>query len=338
MNNDDNDINKNVEDDFLIDIRRPSPSIPQKAHDTPEKAKSPDSNIAHRATQVNQPPKTADVPPRKAPSRGLSDNLRSQTPLNRTLRKQKKPVEPGTVRRDNAPQHFKVNSDLNRKQTKRKNKRNPSILTFMLVCGFIMYAVIMPVIILSIKFALPRHSTGQTGDYIYQLGPDNNVYSTKIYDYTRVKLGNEYYVNMDTLADYCTLTTTGDNEAVRYVVRSSGDYVEFIIGQSIAYINGVQERTGGIIQLKNDTVYVPASFASRCFIGINITIDEMNNKITIVRSQNENGEYVDLSFPYKLPKQSNRINFADLDSDIQEIIIMQNQPKQPEDIPEQPIQ
>ena len=42
------------------------------------------------------------------------------------------------------------------------------------------------------------------------------------------------------------------------------------------------------------------------------------------------GEYVDLSFPYKLPNTSNRIIFADLDADIQEIIIMQNQPKLPE--------
>jgi hypothetical protein len=196
--------------------------------------------------------------------------------------------------------------------------------------GFAIYAVLVPIVILSVKAALPSNSSDRSGDYTYQLGSDDNIYSKKIYSRSRIKVGDEYYVNMDSIADYCTLTTTGDDESIRYVVRSSGDYVEFLIDQSIAYINGVQERTGAVVFLNNDTVYVPLTFAQRCFNGITIELNEKENKITIVRTKDSDGNFVDLSFPYKLPNTSNRINFADLDADIQEIIIMQNQPQLPE--------
>ena len=293
-------------------------------------AKRPNVNSAPRSEndQTQTQRQRGNTPPVRRQVRGLKDNLRSQTPLNRTLRKQTTPSEPGTVRRDNVPQYFKLQS--NKKQsTKRRSKKRPSLVRFILTFGLIIYAIMLPIIVLCIKIALPSHSTPKTKDFIYQLGPDNNVYSSKIYSYTRVRIGNEYYINMDSLAEYCSLTTTGDNESIRYVVRSSGDYVEFVIGQSIAYINGVQERTGAVVILKNNSIYVPVTFAQRCFVGVEITVDESANKITIVRLQDNNKEYLDLSFPYKLPKTNECINFADLDTDIQEIIIMQNQPQLP---------
>lgn len=300
-------------------------------------ADRPRQNVTPRSEQINLNQRSLNA--NRQNVRGLSDNLRSQTPIGRTLRKQSIPSEPGTVRRDNAPQHFKVKSDLKQKpKPKNRQKNRRSLFSLIIISGLIMYAIIVPIIILSVMIALPRHSTPQTDDYKYQLGPDKNIYSSKIYSYTRVKVGNDYYINMDSLADYCTLTTTGNFERMRYVVRSSGDYVEFVVGQSIAYINGVQERTGGIILLKNDTIYVPMEFAKRCFQGIEITLDEENNKITIIRTQNEDGSYADLSFPYKLPKVSDRVIFADLDADIQEQIIMQNQPNQDVEDNQQPTQ
>lgn len=267
-------------------------------------------------------------PAAKRQARGLEDNLRSQTPLNRTLRKQTAPSEPGTVRRDNAPQYFKLKTDR-KKRSKARKKGAPSLLRFIVLTGVIIYAVMIPIIILCVKIALPSNSTTKTKDFTYQLGPDGNVYSSKIYSYTKVRVGNEYYINMDSLAEYCSLTTTGDSQTIRYVVRSSGDYVEFVIGQSIAYINGVQERTGATVMLKNNILYVPVTFAQRCFNGVEINVDESENKITIVRLQDSSKNYLDLSFPYKLPKTNDKINFADLDADIQEIIIMQNQPQLP---------
>lgn len=287
------------------------------------------SAIGNKSNNQTPPQRQGESnPPPRRQVRGLKDNLRSQTPLNRTLRKQTAPSEPGTARRDNAPQYFKLKT--NRKQrTKARRKGNPSLLRFIILTGVIIYAVMIPIIILCVKIALPSHSTPKTKDFVYQLGPDDNVYSSKIYSYTRVRVGDEYYINMDSLAEYCSLTTTGDNATIRYVVRSSGDYVEFVIGQSIAYINGVQERTGATVMLKNNVLYVPVTFAQRCFDGVEINVDESENKITIVRLQDSSKNYLDLSFPYKLPKINDKINFADLDADIQEIIIMQNQPQLP---------
>lgn len=309
--------------------RRPNNTPPSQQQKNPNRQGNPTPRQPLRPQQTHYQSPRPNV-------NGLSDNLRSQTPLNRTLRKQNAPAEPGTVRRDNAPQHFKVKSDLKTKQkpkTKPKHKKtsNRSLFSFIAITGLIIYAVLVPIIILCVNTALPRHTSKHTGDYVYQLGPDKNVYSSKIYDYSKVRVGNEYYINMDSLAEYCSLTTTGNGERLRYVVRSSGDYVEFVVGQSIAYINGVQERTGGIVLLKNNVLYVPMSFAKRCFFGVEINLDEENNKITIIRDQNSDNEYIDLSFPYKLPNLSSCINFAALDTDIQEQIILQNQsPQEPE--------
>jgi hypothetical protein len=134
---------------------------------------------------------------------------------------------------------------------------------------------------------------------------------------------------MDSLADYCKLTTTGDGNVMRYVVRETSESVEFVMGESIAYINGVPERTGGNAFVYDGKVHIPLEFAKRCFLNLEITLNTEKNSITIVRSTDEKGNYVPLDFPYKLTDGTDKIVFGDLDVEIQEQIIKQNQPTPP---------
>ena len=131
---------------------------------------------------------------------------------------------------------------------------------------------------------------------------------------------------LNAVAQYCDLTVTGDGKHMRYVVRETEESVEFVLGESVAYINGVAERTGGNSFVSDGKVYIPLEFAKRCFLNLDITIDTKLSRITIVRKTDDKANYLPLDFPYKLTDASDKIIFGELDVDIQEQIIKQNQP------------
>ncbi len=260
----------------------------------------------------------------------LKDNLRSQTPLNRKLRQQTAPSEPGTARRTNAPQYFRVKNEKTASKQRKKDKPSRSVRARIALLGFIGYIILLVLTILISSLLLPMHTSSKTDNFRYQLGPNNDVISRKTYSFFTLYRNGTYYIEMDSLADYCNLTTTGDGKVMRYVVRSSGEAIEFVLSESIAYINGVSERTGANAYVSDGKVYIPLEFAQRCFINLDITLDTERNRITIVRKTDGNGNYLDLTFPHKLPDKSQSINFAELDVEIQEMIIKQNQPQEPE--------
>lgn len=261
------------------------------------------------------------------PPKGLSDNLRSQTPLNRQMRQRTTPVEPGTARRATVQQQFKV-----RTTDKKQRKRIRSIALIISVLALLVYAIFVPIGFIIFKATLNGTITNSGKEYVYQLGSSKDVYSKKIYSTSKIKRGGTYYIDMDSIADYCSLTTTGSDVSMRYVVKDSEESIEFVLGQSIAYINGVPERTGADVFVSGGRVYVPLNFAVRCFNGLNITLDTENYKITIEKQTDQYGKYLELSFPYKLPSNTKPINFGELPIEIQNQIIASNttEPDAPE--------
>lgn len=290
---------------------------------------SPEQRNAPKRPVNNVTPPIKKRPAQQGRS-DLKDNLRSQTPLNRKLRQQTAPSEPGTARRTNAPQYFRVKNEKTASRKRKKDKPSRSVRARIALLGFIGYIILLVLTILISSLLLPMHSSSRTDNFRYQLGPNNDVISRKTYSFFTLCRSDTYYIEMDSLADYCDLTTTGDGKVMRYVVRSSGEAIEFVLAESIAYINGVPERTGANAYVSDGKVYIPLEFAQRCFINLDITLDTERNRITIVRKTDDNGNYLDLSFPYKLPDKSQSIDFAELDVEIQEMIIKQNQPEQNE--------
>ena len=280
-----------------------------------------------RKSVVNTAPDPVQKRPTQQGRSDLKDNLRSQTPLNRKLKKQTAPSEPGTARRTNAPQYFRVKNNNKNSRQRGKEKPSRSFKARIALLGFIGYVILLLLTILIFSLLLPMNTSSKTGDFRYQIGPNNDVVSRKTFSFFTLYRGDTYYVEMDSIADYCELTTTGDGKVMRYVVRSSGEEIEFVISESVAYINGVPERTGANAYISDGKVYIPLEFAKRCFINLDITLDTERNRITIVRKTDGNGNYLDLTFPYKLPHNSQCINFAELDVAIQEMIIKQNQPE-----------
>ncbi len=199
-----------------------------------------------------------------------------------------------------------------------------------MILGLICYLILLPITLLIANLLLKSNIITPTDDFRYQLGEGKNLLFRKTYAHSRIYRDGVYYIDMDSIADFCKLTTTGDGKHLRYVVRESEESVEFVIGESIAYINGVPERTGGNAFLYGGKLHIPLEFAKRSFINLDINLDTEINRITIVRKTDANGSYLALDFPYKLPDATDAINFAELEVEIQEQIIKQNQPTLPE--------
>lgn len=279
----------------------------------------------HKASSQNNAPPIAK--PRPTISRGklqahasdLSNNLRSQTPLNRKLRQQTTPSEPGTSRRATKPQYYHIKT--------KARKQRLSIFGWRVVLVLICYAILMPISLLLVSLWLPHHTTPETRDFTYQLGDDKNVISKRIYSWSTVRTGDVYYLDMTGLASYCEMATTGDSEKMRYIVKATGEVIEFVLGQSVAYINGIPERTGGDIYLSNNRVYVPLEFVARCFTGLDVDLDTDHNKITLVRETDNDGNLLVIGFRYKLSATTAPIIFNALELEIQNQILYQNQPQ-----------
>jgi len=286
---------------------------------------SPDSHRTVSGQRKKMPSYATDSLSRT--SRGNSDlrnNLQSQTPLNRRMRQKKAaPADPGTIRRATKPQYYRIKDDTPKRSGSMFGKR----VLLVLIC----YAILMPLSVLAVALILPHHTTPETNDFIYQVGPDNGYYSRNIYSWDMVRTGNVYYLNMSELATYCNMTTTGDDSTMRYIVKETGETVEFVLGQSIAYINGIQERTGGDAYIRGGNIYVPLDFVNRCFHGIETGVDLEKAKITVLRQTDADGNYVTVSFPYKPISTTTSIRFADLAPDLQLQILIQNQPPAPEE-------
>lgn len=247
-----------------------------------------------------------------APRSDLKNNLRSQTPLNRRLRQQTTPREPGTSRRATNRQYYRVKSD-------RKERRG--IFGMRVLLTFLCYAVLLSLSLLLVSFWLPHHSTPETSDFIYQIGSDKNYISKETCSWSTVRRGDIYYLDMNGLASYCNLATTGDSEKIRYIVKETGETVEFVLGQSVAYVNGIPERIEGDVYSKNGKIYAPLAFVSRTFLGLDVTLDLEKHKITLLRQTDENDDPLVLSFHVKAPATTPAIDFDSLDLTLQNQIL-----------------
>ncbi len=216
---------------------------------------------------------------------------------------------------------------------KEERRKKRSLLGKRILAVLMLYAVLMPLSMALFWMWLPRHTTPETQNYTYQIGPDDNVLSRKVYPWDTVRSGSVYYLDMTGLAELCEMTTTGDSVSMKYTVRSSGEAIEFVLGQSLAYINGIPERMEGICYLRNGRVYVPMEFINRCFSGLSATLDSERNKITVIReSDEETGEYLEITFPFQQSQTSDAILFGSLDPELQEEIIRReeiNKPAEP---------
>lgn len=271
----------------------------------------------------------------KASKSNIND-IKSQTPVNRKLRMKNVSDQPGTSKRVTAPQHFRIKEDGDKKQVKskpvtpkvaekndsaKKKSKKRSVIRSRIMLVVILYLILMPSALLLFYSWLPKHKTPETQNYIYQVGENGSVISRNVYPWNVVRRGNVYYLDMNGIADFCDLITTGDSERIRYIERTSRESVEFCLDSSVVSVNGYIGHMDDDSYYSNGKVYVPLEFVNRCFVGVTAELDKDNNKITVKRDRDEKGNYVSLSFSYRPTATNDSILFSDIDPDIQNEIL-----------------
>ncbi|MBQ7124892.1 MAG: hypothetical protein IJO00_00880 [Clostridia bacterium] len=275
---------------------------------------SPKRPQASKTAQTNKATTVSKQAKKPSSSSDLKNNLKSQTPLNRKLMQKNIAPEPAMKRRSKQ-QYFRIKSD------KRKER---SVLKNRILLVLVLYAILMPIAVGIFWAWLPKHQTPETNNYTYQIGPDNNVISKKVYSWSTVRSGDTYYLDMSGIADLCNMTTTGDSKSMKFTSKDSGESVEFFLNESLAFINGIPCRMDDISYLKNDKVYVPMDFVKNSFKGLTVTLNTDTNKITIIRETDKTGAYLPLVFPFKQASLSYSIDFSSLDKELQEEINLRN--------------
>ncbi|MBR6515125.1 MAG: copper amine oxidase N-terminal domain-containing protein [Clostridia bacterium] len=96
----------------------------------------------------------------------------------------------------------------------------------------------------------------------------------------------ELYIPISALSDMCSLSVTGSTEELRYLPRESDDQsVKFVVGSDIAYVNGSKVRMISPSFLYESRLYIPLDFMQKYSMGLDISIDEGNRKITVHKIQ-----------------------------------------------------
>ena len=136
--------------------------VPTKDRQNQEQRPPVQNRPAQKRQQTRQPVKQNAPKPRN-PS-GLSDNLKSQTPLQRQMRKKNAPSEPGTVRRT-APQQFKIRKENEKRPKQPRRKKNRSFAKRALILGIVGYLVVLPITLLIANLMLKSNVMTKTDDF-----------------------------------------------------------------------------------------------------------------------------------------------------------------------------
>lgn len=310
--------NKQINNSFKSNAHRVKnkkiSSIPSlKAHNSP-------GSSTHKKRSVSSTPKNTAKPApayiRSSPKSDLKNNLKSQSPLNRRLSRQSLPAEPGTKRRSSAPQYYKLKKS-------KESKRRSGVFRRTALLVFIFYSVIMLSSIILFSLKIPKTSS-DSDNYLYQTATKKSILSKEWVPLNTIKSGDTFYLNMNKIAELYGMIITGDSESMKYTVRESGEFIELILGQSLAYINGIPQRMEAPCKLSNGSVFISADFVNRCFNSITVDIDRELKKITLTRETDSNGDFVQISFPYKVNQINTAIDFFSLSDELKTVILSSN--------------
>lgn len=238
--------------------------------------------------------------------------------------KRKKKKAPGRgSKRNLAP--TVVTDDISEEQIRRlkraeerKRRRRAAIIRSnhigtRILMALITYAVLTGGIFAALFFYfIPKNDSGQTNNYSYQFGPDVGYTLRRTVSWDVARYNDRLYVDMTGIADFCGLAVTGDGTNMRFIIKSSGQYMEFTPGTSEVNVNGSRLAMGSACRVIGKRVYVPYDFAEKIIKGIAVSYNERRHRITT-----ELVEGQPVSFPLGVVTETPAIAFDALDPDLQ---------------------
>ena len=190
----------------------------------------------------------------------------------------------------------------------------------------LVYALMMGGVLALLAGNLIRHAAGGDSTVVLQMGENSDENRVRRYlTYSFLFPDGEMYLNMTDIATACGLTTTGDLVQIRYLTRlGEQDVIRLEAGSSSAYINGEYVPLTGPVVVRNELVYLPASFIQLYTEGLTVEYNEKRGKITVTRNGTPelsgSMRYDPLSILMKAPACSDWIDWDLLDAEIRLMI------------------
>ena len=166
---------------------------------------------------------------------------------------------------------------------------------------FIVLAIIATVVV---SCALNAGSVKKSkGEFVYKVGTKSSELAYK----DAVKNGT-IYISMNSIAELCELTLSGDigNEIRFYTSKGEykGSYIAFLSNSRTAKINGYGMEMSAPAKINGTECSVPLEFLATVMGGIEIEVSKGENKVTVTRielpdSTHLEPRYEDVSFMLK---------------------------------------
>ncbi len=126
---------------------------------------------------------------------------------------------------------------------------------------------------------LVKYERSARQDFVYKVGETK---TTVAYD-SMVRNGT-VYVNMTPIIELCEMAVTGDTAELRYISRDAKEHVQFIVGSTQVYINGVETRLTAAPYLDGEDLYVPCDFFTSYVSGLSLLYDTEKQSVTVDRT------------------------------------------------------
>lgn len=176
---------------------------------------------------------------------------------------------------------MKKTSDKRQEKKAQKARKTKKIFIFALYALlFVVMAALsfggLALSVYSDQIANALHSTR----FRYQVGDNAPVYVNLDELYSDGML----YLSMNDIAELCELTVTGDHTKRTYFpTDDSENYVTFYFSSNQVIVNGEKMLMKAETYTVDKTIYVPVSFFENYMTGIEITVDEEKNRISVKR-------------------------------------------------------
>ena len=146
---------------------------------------------------------------------------------------------------------------------------------FLLFCG--MFVVLLGISVGLFYLNLIQYETAARRNFNYKVG-DSSAVSV---EYDKMMRGGDLYVNLMPIIEMCEMAVTGDTAELRYISRNAEEHVQFIVGSTQVFINGVEERLTSAPYLDGEDLYVPADFFSSFVTGISVLYDQEKQTVKV---------------------------------------------------------
>ncbi len=254
-----------------------------------------------------------------------NSNIRSQMPTRRRSAKEAKKINP------NSPEIKRVIKNKQGFTVKKNNSKFRRAFFAKVILFLLIFAVVFSMFCLVFRAVITSKDKSNYKNISVEIGLDSDTeIKAESVSYETYMRNGVFYVDMMEIADVFEFTTTGDHKELRFITNSSsGEHVRFEIGSSFASVNGTTVRLEAETCFEKSCFYVPKSFFDSYVDGMEITFDETEKELLILRKTERNslGKIVesDIGFKLKAMDVTKSIDEYSLAQEIKDKTVFMNQ-------------